>query len=198
MRNLAMNFDVFELVLVVLVVFTYWPAIRGGWVFDDWAINDDEADFQKSLAWRLRFIAAELRRPFRFGGGAARWFTYLVYHVTYKVWGFRPAAWHGVSIAMHAAAVVILHRLTLLWGFGPGQAAGAAAVFALHPLQVGSVAYVSGRPGLQSLLLTFAGLYTFALGAWPASIVFQYLAWRSKEDSIIYVAFYPIAFYLFG
>jgi len=137
-----MNFDLFELVLVGLVVFTYWPALRGGWVFDDWSIYDAEHHFQKSIAWRLAFIAGVIEAgPFTVGGGAARWFTYLVYHVTYRFWGFAPAAWHGVSIAMHAAAVVILNRLALLWGFSPGQAAGAAAQTQLETLLATGASY---------------------------------------------------------
>jgi hypothetical protein len=185
----------FELILTAGVAFVFWPAIRGEWVFDDWAIADEEPDFKRGVGYRVRYLFQTLKRPFY--PAAGRPFTYVVYAITYKFWGFRMEAWHGISLAMHAGAVVILHRLALAWFHDSGTAAAVAAIFAFHPLQVGSVAYVSGRPNLQSLLLTLAGLWCFQLGAWPASIVLQWLAWRSKEDSILYWVFYPICFYLF-
>jgi hypothetical protein len=183
-----------ELVLAAGVVFIFWPAIRGEWVFDDWSIADDEPDFRAGVWYKMRYFLETCKRPFY--PAAGRPFTYLVYAITYKFWGFRPAAWHGVSLAMHAGAVVIVHRLALAWS-NPYTAAAVAAIFAFHPLQVSSVAYISGRPNLQSVLLTLAGLWCFQLGAWPASFVFQFLAWRSKEDSVLYWGFYPICFYLF-
>lgn len=184
----------FELALTAGVFFIFWPALHGEWVFDDWAIADDEPDFKAGVWYKLRYFLSTCKRPFY--PAAGRPLTYVVYAITYKFWGFRPAAWHAVSLAMHAGAVLILHRLALAWS-NPYTAAAVAAVFAFHPLQVGSVAYISGRPNLQSVLLTLAGLWCFQLGAWPASFVFQFLAWRSKEDSMLYWVFYPICFYLF-
>lgn len=185
---LSMNFQL-ELLLCLGIVLIFGRAWRGPWLFDDVAILDETEEFETGYYFR----------PHKW------WFTfkhrpavYFLYQLTYTVVGFRMEVWHGINLVMHGAAVILLHRLVLVWGLGPSWAAGAAAVFAFHPLQVASVCYLSGRPGTQSMLFTLAGLFAFHSGAWLAAAGFQVIAWKSKEDSILLLAFYPISVFLFG
>ena len=63
------------------------------------------------------------------------------------------AAHHRVNVALHAASAVLLFcscsRLTGAWG----PALLTAALFAVHPLRVESVAWISERKDLLSGLL---------------------------------------------
>ena len=74
---------------------------------------------------------------------------------------FNPAVFHAVSVGLHLVCVVLAYRL-LLRLVGSRQAAGiGAGLFALHPLQVESVAWVSEQRGL------LAGVFTLlAMLAW--------------------------------
>jgi hypothetical protein len=188
---LALNIWVVDWLLAVGVVLVFGRAYRGGWVFDDWSIYDEEREFQAGSYYR------HWRQYFNFRPTAGRPFTYLGYQLTYSFFGFNLEAWHLVNLWLHILAVLLLHHLAAALGASSAAAAAIAAIFAFHPLQVPTVCYISGRPGLQSVLFTIAGLLCFQLGAWPASIVLQYIAWKSKEDSILFWVFYPIFYFLF-
>jgi Flp pilus assembly protein TadD len=79
------------------------------------------------------------------------------------VYGLNPAGFHRTNLWLHTANVMlvfwVLRRLTgTVW-----RSAAVAALFALHPLHVESVAWIAERKGLLS---TFFGLLT--LGAYGA------------------------------
>jgi len=86
----------------------------------------------------------------------------------YVLWGMNPAGYHATSIALHAANAVVLYflarRLFALAAYGPAAetpatsdsfavpAALAALLFALHPLRVESVVWITERRDTLSLL----------------------------------------------
>ena len=177
-----------ELLLCLGIVLVFGRAWRGPWLFDDVAILDETEEFESGYYFKPHrwWFSLFKHRPA----------TYFLYQLTYRVVGFRMEVWHGINLVMHGAAVILLHRLVLAWGFPSLWAAGAAAAFAFHPLQVASVCYLSGRPGVQSVMFTLAGLYAAHSGAWLAATGFQFIAWKSKEDSILLWALYPISFFL--
>ncbi len=73
-----------------------------------------------------------------------------------------PAAvvFHGVSLILHAACVGLVYRLLGGLRATPWAAAAGAALFAVHPLQVESVAWISEQRGL---LAAFFSLLTLDL-----------------------------------
>jgi hypothetical protein len=66
-----------------------------------------------------------------------------------------PRVFHAVSLLLHAAAATLVARIATGLGAGGWPAVGAAGLFALHPLQVESVAWISEQRGL---LATVVGL----------------------------------------
>ena len=75
----------------------------------------------------------------------------------YELFGLNPAGYHIVNLLFHIAnsllLFLILHRMTkVLW-----QSAFVAAVFAIHPLHVESVAWVAER---KDVLSTFFWMLT--------------------------------------
>lgn len=80
------------------------------------------------------------------------WFSHML-DVT--LFGLRPGAMHVVNALLHTAnAVLLLAALTFLTG-SSGRSAVVAALFAIHPAHVESVAWISER---KDLLSTFFGL----------------------------------------
>jgi protein O-mannosyl-transferase len=89
--------------------------------------------------------------------------TWLGHMTTCQLFGLRPSAHHGVNLLLHIINSILLllvfHRMTgALW-----PSAFVAAVFALHPLHVESVAWVAE---LKDVLSTFFGLATIVAYAW--------------------------------
>ncbi len=101
-----------------------------------------------------------------FGRSVDNWhpLTSLSHAAVWQLWGDTPAAHHLVNVALHAtnAALVVLALASLTGDVA--RAAIVALLFALHPLRIESVAWVTERKDVLSglgFLLT-----VWAYGAW--------------------------------
>ena len=78
--------------------------------------------------------------------------TFTAYRLQYALWGLDPRGFHLVNLAVHAGAALLVWRvLTRLRARGHRLA---AALFALHPVNVESAAWVAQLKATLSLLLT--------------------------------------------
>src|SRR5512146_1284557 len=79
-----------------------------------------------------------------------------------QLFGMSAGAHHLVNVALHAAnaalLLLVLHRLT----GALGRSAAVAALFAVHPLHVESVAWVAERKDLLSTLFGLLALLASA------------------------------------
>src|SRR5205823_8494129 len=102
--------------------------------------------------------------------------TYTVLRIERSLWDLNPAGYHWVNILLHLGNALlvwcILARLKV-----PG-AWLASAIFALHPIQVESVAWISE---LKNVLMGFFFLLTLLI--WV-----EYVYARSKHRGILYLA----------
>ena len=124
---------IFAAVLLVAVLAAYQPAWNGGFLWDDAA----HVTRPELRSWHgLARIWAEL-------GATQQYYpvTHTAFWMEHRLWGDRPLGYHLVSIALHAA-VAFMAGLALSRLRVPG-AYLAAAVFALHPVHVESVAWIS-------------------------------------------------------
>lgn len=109
----------------------------------------------------------------------------------YHLFGLWEPGWHLMSLAVHAAATVLVFYLLKRLGGNVAVAAGAALLFALHPAHVESVAWVSGVPDPLAALFFIPSLIWFTRyrqeGArkWLALSVLAYsLSLLCKETAI--------------
>lgn len=144
------------LLVAVLVVVFYWPAGRFGFagVDDEHHILGHTAVMQPSTEgyWDI------WRRP-HFN---------MYIPTTYTLWAAinhissslpeDPAKFHLANVAVHAGNAVLVFLLACMLHCGPARAVLAALFFALHPLQVESVAWISGMKDLASSGLLLMGL----------------------------------------
>ncbi len=72
------------------------------------------------------------------------------YWLEYQVWGADSLAYHATNVALHLINVALVALLVLQLGATPEIAVAAAAVFAVHPVQVSSVAWVAERKNTLS------------------------------------------------
>jgi tetratricopeptide (TPR) repeat protein len=129
------------LVLVALTVAVYAPVVHAGYIWDDDAYVTGN---------RLLGSAAGLRDMWlRLGSTtiyAPAFFTTL--WIEHQLWGLRPLGYHLVNLAFHIAGALLLWRFWRRVAL-PG-AWLAAALFAVHPVMVESVAWVAELKNVQS------------------------------------------------
>ena len=123
-------------ILAVATIFAYRPAWHGGFIWDD----DD-------YVTKNRLLTAEdgLRRIWFSLDAPSQYFplTYTTFRIERQLWGLNPTGYHWVNILLHAANAILLWKLLRRLKV-PG-AYLAALIFALHPVQVESVAWISER-----------------------------------------------------
>ena len=161
--------------LAALTVFAYWPAWHGGFIWDD----------DRYVTHNYLLIAPDgLRRIWFSLDAPSQYFplAYTVLRIERSLWDLNPVGYHWVNILLHLGNALlvwcIVTRLKV-----PG-AWLAAAIFALHPIQVESVGWISE---LKNVLMGFFFLLT--LLTW-----IEYVDATHKHRRILYVA--ALVFYL--
>ncbi len=79
--------------------------------------------------------------------------------VQHAIWGLNPLPYHGIDVALHAACALLLWRVLLRLKI-PGAWLG-AAIWALHPVQVESAAWITEQKNTQSCLFYLLSILFF-------------------------------------
>lgn len=142
--------------LALLVLLAYVPSFSTEFIWDDnrHAGMTSLRDFDGLIAiWTRLGLEA---------GGTPQYYplTHTTFWLEYQLFGRSPLAYRVVNCLVHAGAAVMLWELLRRLRV-PG-AYLAAALFALHPVMVESVAWTSERKNTLSLLLALTSLWFFA------------------------------------
>jgi tetratricopeptide (TPR) repeat protein len=137
---------------VVATFLVYLPVWHAGFIWDDDAYVTENATL-RSLAglWQMWFNVNALPQYYPL--------VHTTYWLEYHLWGLQPLGYHLDNVLLHALAAIllgcVLKRLQL-----PG-AWLAAAIFAVHPVQVESVAWVTERKNVLSAVFYFAAALAY-------------------------------------
>lgn len=133
-------------VLSLLVLAAYWPAVRGGLLWDD------DAHLTKPALQTTAGLVRIWIEP----GATQQYYPLLhsAFWVEHRLWGDATAGYHLVNLLQHALAatlvIALMRRLAL-----PGAWLG-GALFALHPVCVESVAWISEQKNTLSAVFYLA------------------------------------------
>jgi Flp pilus assembly protein TadD len=140
------------LFIILVTLAAYWPVFSAGFIWDDDAyVTDNSLLTDPDGLSRIWFSAHSQSQYFPL--------VYTTLRLEYALWGLHPAGYHVVNVGLHIINALLvwalLKRLAL-----PG-AWLAAAIFALHPVQVETVAWVTELKNTESTLF-----FLLALFAW--------------------------------
>ena len=142
------------LALAVLVVVSYLPALQGGFVWDDVIFAEEPVIHSPGALRSIWFSPTDIKNEGHY------WpLVYSSFWLEHRLWGLQPAGYHAVNLFLHLLNCLLLWRLLRRLAV-PG-ALLIAAVFAVHPLHVESVAWIIERKDLLSALF-----YLGAVLAW--------------------------------
>ena len=146
----------FCLILAVVTILAYQHAWHGGFLWDDDAYIINNELLTAPDGWQRIWFS--LDSPSQYFP-----FTYSTFRIEHALWGLDTTGYHWVNLLLHVGNALlvwaVLARLKV-----PGSWL-AAAIFALHPVQVESVAWITER---KNVLMGFFFLLT--LLAWIAFV----------------------------
>lgn len=138
--------------LAASIIIAYKPVWNAGFIWDD----DDYV-----IKNQLLTAPDGLKRIWFSFDSPSQYFplTYTTFRIERSVWGLNATGYHWVNILLHAINALLVWRL--LWRLKVPGAWLAAALFALHPVQVESVAWVTERKNVLSLFFFLLALLSW-------------------------------------
>lgn len=131
--------------LVLAVIMVYQPVWQAGFIWDD------DVYILKN---KLLTAPDGLTRIWFSQDSPSQYFplVYTAFRLEHALWGVNPTGYHWINLLLHAANALLVWRL--LWRLKvPGAFLG-AALFALHPVQVETVAWITERKNLLCLFFS--------------------------------------------
>ncbi len=148
---------VFGTLLVLATAALYLPTTGYPFCdFDDTVYVTANAHVQSGFTWETVQWAFTTY-------DAANWHpvTWLSHSLDYEFFGLDPTGHHGVNVLLHIVNVLLLFWLLQAATGFVGRSAMVAALFALHPINVESVAWVAERKNLLSMLFFLLALAAY-------------------------------------
>jgi tetratricopeptide (TPR) repeat protein len=177
------------LALTGVVLLAYSPATHNGFLnYDDDTYITNNPHVRAGLTW------ATVQWAFT-TYDQANWhpLTWLSHALDCQLFGLNPAGPHFVNVLLHAANVVLLFLLLQSATGFRWRSLMVAALFALHPMNVESVAWAAERKNVLSMLFFLFALYAYVwyarrprLGRYAAVTFFFSLALLSKPQAITF------------
>jgi protein O-mannosyl-transferase len=168
---------IFAVVLAAVTILAFRPAWHGGflWDDDDYIINNELLTAPDG--WQRIWFSLD---------SPSQYFplTYSTFRIEHALWGLNTTGYHWVNLLLHVANALLVWAVLVRLRV-PGSWL-AAAIFALHPVQVESVAWITER---KNVLMGFFFLLT--LLAWIA-----FLDERGRRSWMFYclaLVFYALA-----
>jgi len=161
-----------SLVVALVTVLAYLPAISNDFVNWDDPVNILNNVHIRSLDWpffKWAFTETSL----------SYWqpLNWLTHAIDYSVWKLNPAGHHLTNILLHAVTTFVIAQLVIRLIDFPLRRSGSmplldrtavlvaggvtGLLFGLHPLNVESVAWVTGRPGMLCTLFFLLSVFTY-------------------------------------
>ncbi len=142
------------IVLAVATIAVYYPVHSHPFVnFDDQGYVTKNAHIQLGLDWKTISWAFTTHHE-------SNWhpLTWLSHALDYQLFGLDPAGHHDIYLLLHVVNVLLLFLVLQRATGSVGPSFMVAALFALHPLNVESVAWIAERKNLLSMLFFLLGL----------------------------------------
>jgi hypothetical protein len=162
------------------VLLLYLPAMRSGFVWDDDAMLTDNIVLKPHGLYNS-WLTTEQPNYW-----PVTWTSYWLEH---RIWKLNPAGYHLTNILIHALCALLIWRI--LKRMNIPAALPSAMIFAVHPVNVESVAWIAQRKTILAMLFFLMSLLLYlkseerpSRGLYGASVLAFVLAVLSKGSIV--------------
>ena len=126
--------------------------------------------------------------------------TWISLMVDASLYGSSPGGHHLANVLLHAANVLVVFAVFAKATGDSGRSAFVAALFAVHPLHVESVAWIAERKDVLSLFFGLLALYSYVLytreqrNAWRSLALVFYLCSLLSKQTLVTLPFVLLLF----
>jgi protein O-mannosyl-transferase len=139
------------LLLVLMTLLAYQPAWHAGFIWDDHSHVEENPALSGPGGWKQIWLSRDSPQYYPL--------VFSSFRLERAFWGLNPAGYHLVNLLLHAANALLLWQLFRRLGLPGGWLA--AAIFALHPVNVESVAWITERKNTLSMFFFLLSLLLF-------------------------------------
>jgi tetratricopeptide (TPR) repeat protein len=176
------------LILVIVTFVVYFPALRGGFVFDD------ELIIKNPLVH-----ASDGLHRFWFTKEAPDYYplTWSLWWAEWRLWGTSAPGYHLVNVLLHAVNVILIW--TILRRLKIPCAWLAALVFAIHPVNAATVAWISEQKNTLSMLFYATAILLYLRfdetnnGRWYGLSLIAFLLALFSKTAVVMLPFVLLA-----
>lgn len=195
-QSKTINSFVFVVFLVLINILVYYHTLDNLFI-DKWDDQWQVINAYTVSDWNWQYISHLFCYSFH---GQYSPLNQLLYCVIYHLFGLNPMAFHGTSLAIHILNSILIYKFIqhiLLKKRGNSASTCnsiafiTSLIFAIHPLQVESVAWMSASKILLSSFFYILACYLFVFYIetrktllYIGSIIYFLLAYLSKEQAV--------------
>jgi tetratricopeptide (TPR) repeat protein len=178
------------LAIALAAAWAYLPCLRGTWLWDDDLEITQNAALRDPAGWWAAWVHPAGMDYFPLKG-SVQW-------LEWHLWGAEPLGYHLVNLGLHVVSALLVWRLLHLLGIRAAFWGG--LLFAVHPLAVESVAWISELKNTLSLPLlllaaiSVVGFYrSGSRSAWTAALL-CFVASLACKTSVVMFPFVVLLF----
>lgn len=130
--------------ILLFTIFAYFSPIRQSHFlnWDDTIYLTQNAEILSENAWYWIWIDSKMPNPYPL--------TFSVIRLQYQIFGLNAVAFHGVNLFLHLLNVCLFYKVLQKFGLAPKISLVPIAFYALHPVQVETVMWMSEIKNLLS------------------------------------------------
>ena len=144
-------------IILIIAFFAFLPSLKNGFVWDDVLFVTENKTIQSLSLQNIKNIFTS------FHNGLYRPLVFLSFALEYNFFKDNPAAYHMTNLILHLANCLLAFLLIFLISNNLTASFVAVILFAIHPLRVESVVWITERKDVLSTFFLLGTLVFFVL-----------------------------------
>ena len=157
--------------IVVATILIYIPSLNGSFIWDDNDIYITQNQGIKASDGLYRFWFTTQAAEYYPVSNSTFW-------IEWRLWGMNPIGYHATNLILHIVGAMliwgVLHKLSIPGAFMTGL------IFAIHPVNVESVAWIAERKDVLAMLFFLVSIWCYSNYEIPSPLT----SYRSALSSV--------------